>query len=69
VRAGGETVHAVVGKFRFLNELIKLVSPKVGSSTPMLNCQIRNVLRFSLILVCCQNEHCGGLVDEANNPI
>ncbi len=33
VRAGGETVHAVVGKFRFLNELIKLVSPKVRSST------------------------------------
>ena len=29
VKAGGESIHTVVGKFRFLNEFIKMVSPKV----------------------------------------
>ena len=29
VRSAGPAVHNAVGKFRFLNELIKLVSPKV----------------------------------------
>lgn len=26
----GERFHDLVGRFRFLNEMIKLVSPKVG---------------------------------------
>lgn len=31
----GRNFHAEVGKFRFLNEMIKLVSPKyLGSTTP-----------------------------------
>ena len=29
MRSAGPAVHNAVGKFRFLNELIKLVSPKV----------------------------------------
>lgn len=29
VKNCGPPVHAIIGKFRFLNELIKLVSPKV----------------------------------------
>ncbi len=29
VRGGGPPVHHIIGKFRFLNELIKIVSPKV----------------------------------------
>lgn len=34
VKSCGEGVHAVVGKFRFLNELIKMVSPKYYADTP-----------------------------------
>lgn len=33
VRGGGAPVHNVIGKFRFLNELIKLVSPKYSPNT------------------------------------
>lgn len=36
MRRCGSQFHAEVGKFRFLNELIKLVSPKyLGNSTPV----------------------------------
>lgn len=35
MRRCGPSFHAEVGKFRFLNEMIKLVSPKyLGSRTP-----------------------------------
>jgi len=34
VKACGAHVHGVVGKFRFLNEFIKMVSPKYYSETP-----------------------------------
>lgn len=32
----GRRFHDEVGKFRFLNELIKVVSPKVGAPRPEL---------------------------------
>lgn len=36
MRRCGSSFHAEVGKFRFLNEMIKLVSPKyLGNSTPV----------------------------------
>jgi ADP-ribosylation factor-binding protein GGA len=34
VKACGLPVHQIVGKFRFLNELIKMVSPKYYANTP-----------------------------------
>lgn len=33
MKSCGKRFHDEVGKFRFLNELIKVVSPKVGVST------------------------------------
>ena len=36
MRRCGTSFHAEIGKFRFLNEMIKLVSPKyLGNSTPV----------------------------------
>lgn len=36
MRRCGTSFHSEVGKFRFLNEMIKLVSPKyLGNSTPV----------------------------------
>lgn len=34
MKSCGKRFHDEVGKFRFLNELIKVVSPKVGASVP-----------------------------------
>mmetsp|Transcript_23160 Transcript_23160/g.60547 ORF Transcript_23160/g.60547 Transcript_23160/m.60547 type:complete len:576 (-) Transcript_23160:1018-2745(-) len=35
VKACGLPIHQIVGKFRFLNELIKMVSPKYYANTPV----------------------------------
>lgn len=34
MKSCGKRFHDEVGKFRFLNELIKVVSPKVGAPSP-----------------------------------
>lgn len=36
MKSCGKRFHDEVGKFRFLNELIKVVSPKVGAPKPEL---------------------------------
>lgn len=38
MKSCGKRFHDEVGKFRFLNELIKVVSPKVGA--PGLRCHL-----------------------------
>lgn len=42
MKSCGKRFHDEVGKFRFLNELIKVVSPKVGARSPSsgLHCRL-----------------------------
>lgn len=54
----GKRFHSEVGKFRFLNELIKVVSPKVGRPSGVRHLLsktgvvFRRVLRVAHVLIC-----------------
>lgn len=49
MKSCGKRFHDEVGKFRFLNELIKVVSPKVG--VPDLRCHLGLPLGFLLLVL------------------
>jgi hypothetical protein len=46
MKSCGKRFHDEVGKFRFLNELIKVVSPKVNHPSPKYICSIGGGLRI-----------------------